>query len=370
MGVLILAESKYTAPDRERRRKALRKLLHDAATPQKTEELHRDLEKQFGAYSIRTTRRDLVAMAGRPRLVKPAAKKPSAKSLLWSPGRGSVDLTLSPMECMTLTAIFQHADRFGFRSDTEDLAKLREYASSELLKVTKRDLVAEGRISTGTRFTVLKPGAYKEEHLRVIQEALIDGSSNLDVVYRPRDAGGAETCWYRLKPLALSYQDSNIYLTALVHQEQWPEGLEPPADAPRGKYSSNGPGKTCALMLHRMVEVDTHWMDIPELTTYDLRSVEVQKDLMTIHGGGPIDIELRLSDNLHNRLSENPLAEGQVMTTSAEGWMLTCQIADTQGLRLFLLSNAGDIQVVAPRHLRDHVRGVLKQALEIYDREL
>jgi hypothetical protein len=147
MGVLILAESKYTAPDRERRRKALRKLLHDAATPQKTEELHRDLEKQFGAYSIRTTRRDLVAMAGRPRLVKPAAKKPSAKSLLWSPGRGSVDLTLSPMECMTLTAIFQHADRFGFRSDTEDLAKLREYASSELLKVTKRDLVAEGRIS-------------------------------------------------------------------------------------------------------------------------------------------------------------------------------------------------------------------------------
>ena len=365
-----LAGSKYSAPDRERRRKALRKLLQNATTAQKTEQLHSVLEEQFGPYSIRTTRRDLVAMAGRPGLVKPLPKDPAAKSLLWAEGRGSVDLTLSPMECMTLTAIFQHADRFGFRSDTKDLAKLREYASTELWKKTHRDLVAEGRITTGTRFTVLKPGAYKEEHLRVIQEALLDGVISLDIVYRPRDAGNAETCWYRLKPLALSYQDSNIYLTALVHQEQWPEGLEPPADAPRGKYSSNGPGKTCALMLHRMVEVKTHWMEIPERTAYDLRSVEVQKDLMTIHSDGPIDIELRLSDNLHNRLSENPLAEGQVMTPSAESWMLKCQIADTQGLRLFLLGNAGDIQVVAPRHLRDHVRGVLKQALEIYDSEL
>ncbi len=279
-------------------------------------------------------------------------------------------MTLSPMECMTLTAIFQHADRFGFRSDTEDLAKLREYASTELWKKAHRDLVAEGRITTGTRFTVLKPGVYKEEHLRIIQEALIDGSSSLDIVYRPRDAGAAEQCWYRLKPLALSYQDSNIYLTALVHQEQWPEGQKPLADAPRGKYSSNGPGKTCALMLHRMLDVKTCWENIPELVAHDLRSVEVQKDLMTIHSDGPIDIELRLSVNLHNRLSENPLAEGQVITPSTEGWMLKCQVDDTQGLRLFLLSNAGDIQVVAPRHLRDHVRGVLRQALEIYDSKL
>lgn len=365
-----MAESKYTAPDRERRRKALRKLLHDASTPQKTEELHRELEKQFGSYSIRTTRRDLVAMAGRPSLVKSATKKPSAKSLLWSPGRGSVDLTLSPMECMTLTAIFQHADRFGFRSDTEDLAKLRDYASSELLSVTKRDLVAEGRISTGTRFTVLKPGVYKEEHLRLIQEALIDGKSNLDVVYRPRDAGANDTCWYRLKPLALSYQDSNIYLIALVHQEKWPGGHAPPEGAPRGKYSSNGPGKTCALMLHRMKEVNTYWQDIPEMDSHDVRGAPVQKDLMTIHSDGPVDVELRLSNNLQNRLSENPLADGQVITLRTNGWMLTCKIADTQGLRLFLLSNAADIQVVAPFYLRDHVRGVLKQALQNYDEDL
>ncbi|MVV49899.1 WYL domain-containing protein [Pseudomonas sp. PB120] len=365
-----MAGSKYTAPDRERRRAALRKLLQGATGAQKTEALHSALESQFGPYSIRTTRRDLVAMAGRPEWVKPVPKNPNAKSLLWAVGRGSVDLTLSPMECMTLTAIFQHADRFGFRSDTEDLAKLRAYASTEVGKKARRDLVAEGRITTGTRFTVLKPGEYKEEHLRVIQEALLDGTLSLDVVYRPRDAGAAETCWYRLKPLALSYQDSNIYLTALVHQEQWPEGLEPTADAPRGKYSSNGPGKTCALMLHRMTEVKTYWQDIPELNAHDVRSVEVQKDLMTIHSDGPIEIELTLSDNLHNRLSENPLAEGQVMVPSAKGWRLTCQIADTQGLRLFLLSNAADIQVVNPRHLRDHVRSVLKQALEIYDSEL
>lgn len=305
-------------------------------------------------------------MSKRPRLVKSVEKPEHAKSLLWEGGQGSIDLSLSPIECLTLTAIFQHADRFGFRADTEDLTRLRGYVASELYKHARRDLVAEGRITTGTRFTVLRPGAYDEAHLRLIQQALIDGNSSLDVLYRPRDAGAAETCGYRLKPLALSYQDSNIYLSALVTEEHWPDGLQPPADAPRGKYSSNGPGQTCVLMLHRMLDVQTCWQTIAEPVGYDVHAQGVQKDLMTIHSDGPIDLELRLSDNLHNRLSENPLAQGQVIIQQPEGWLLRCQIADTQGLRLFLLSNAGDIQVLAPPQLRAHVRGVLQQALAQY----
>ncbi|MHC8380941.1 helix-turn-helix transcriptional regulator [Pseudomonas sp. LB3P14] len=359
-----MATNKYTAPDRERRRKLLRKLLQQAGGAQSTEELHDGMQQGFGDYSIRTTRRDLEALAAGPQFAKPA-KGPNYKKCYWTLGRGSLDLALSPAESMTLTAIFQHADRFGFRIKSEELTKLREYAESEVWARSTRNLVAEGRITSGTRFMVLTPGDYNSDHLTTIQDAMVSDES-LDVIYRPRDASGVETCTYRLKPLALSYQDSNIYLSALIADETWPEGQEPPAGAPRGKYSSNGRGQTCVLMLHRMVDVRSHWEKIPEPPGYDVHAIDVQKDLMTIHGDGVIDLELRLSDNLHNRLSENPLNADQVVMSSGKEWILKCQVHDSQGLRLFLLSNAADIQVLAPAQLREHIRSVLNEAVEKY----
>lgn len=359
-----MAANKYTAPNREMRRKLLRDLLKQAGTAQSTEDLHSEMQKAFGDYSIRTTRRDLKALSEGPQLVKPA-DGPNHKSLYWILGRGGMDLALTPPESMTLTAIFQHADRFGFRVKSEELTNLREYAESEVWARSARNLIAEGRIISGTRFMVLEPGDYNPDHLTTIQKAMLSNES-LEVAYRPRDAAGVDTCLYLLKPLALSYQDSNIYLSALVAEEKWPEGFEPPADAPRGKYSSNGCGRTCVLMLHRMVDVRSHWQQIPEPAGYDVSAMEVQKDLMTIHGDEVIDLELCLSDNLHNRLSENPLTVGQVMVLKENVWNLKCQVHDSQGLRLFLLSNASDIQVLAPAYLREHVRGVLSDAFEKY----
>ncbi len=359
-----MAANHYTAPDRERRRKMLRTLLQQAGAAQSTEELHDEMQKAFGGYSIRTTRRDLEALAAGPQFAK-SVKGPDRKRRYWISGRGSIDLALTPAESMTLTAIFQHADRFGFQIESEELTNLREYAESEVWARSTRNLVAEGRITSGTRFMVLEPGDYKPEHLTNIQEAMI-GNTSLEVIYRPRDAAGVDTCLYLLKPLALSYQDSNIYLSALVAEEKWPEGFEPPSGAPRGKFSSNGRGRTCVLMLHRMVDVRSHWQQIPEPAGYNVSAMEVQKDLMTIHGDEVIDLELCLSDNLRNRLSENPLVVGQIMVLKGGVWNLKCQMHDSQGLRLFLLSNASDIQVLAPAYLREHVRGVLSDALGKY----
>lgn len=359
-----MAATKYTAPDRVRRRKTLIDLLKQAGSAQSTEDLHNGMQAAFGGYSIRTTRRDLEALTEGPQLVKPA-QGPNHKRRYWILGRGSIDLALTPAESMTLTAIFQHADRFGFRVKSQELTKLREYAESEVWAGSTRNLIAEGRITSGTRFTVLEPGDYNPDHLTTIQEAMLCNAS-LEVAYRPRDAAGVDTCLYLLKPLALSYQDSNIYLSAFVAEEKWPEGFEPPLDEPRGKYSSNGRGQTCVLMLHRMVSVRSHWKEIPEPPGYDVSSMCVQKDLMTIHGDAVIDLQLRLSDNLRNRLSENPLNVDQVMVSEGREWSLKCNVHDSQGLRLFLLSNASDIQVLAPAYLREHVRGVLSDALEKY----
>lgn len=364
MRTYSLAAKNYTAPNRERRRELLRKLLQQAGCALSTEELHDGMQDAFGGYSIRTTRRDLEALAAGPQFAK-SAQGPNHKRRYWTSGRGSLDLSLTPAESMTLTAIFQHADRFGFRVKSEELIKLREYAESEVWARSPRNLIAEGRITSGTRFMVLEPGDYNPSHLTTIQEAML-GDESLEVVYRPRDAVGVETCSYRLKPLALSYQDSNIYLSAFVADEKWPEGMEPLAGTPRGKYSSNGRGQTCVLMLHRMVDVRSHWQKIPEPVGYDVNAMDVQKDLMTILGEGAIDLELRLSDNLRNRLSENPLNVDQVLASNGDEWRLKCQVHDSQGLRLFLLSNAADIQVIAPDYLREAMRNALNDAIEKY----
>lgn len=350
----------------EERRVALRKILQRTGVAMSTADLHKAVTSWFGtSYNVKTTRLDLEALVAAKFLERSKGKGENYKSSFWALGRGSFDLALSPSDSMTLTAIFQHADRFGFRIESDQLTKLRDYAASEVWARSTRNLIAEGRITSGTRFTVLKPGVYNPDHLTTIQNAM-SRDIPVDVVYRPRDSGGAETCLYRLKPLALSYQDSNIYLSAFIATETWPEGQEPPAGAPRGKFSSNGRGQTCVLMLHRMVDVQTHWEEIPDPPGYDVHSIEVQKDLMTIHGKGAIDLELRLSDNLQNRLSENHLTDDQVLVKDAQGWALKCKVHDSQGLRLFLMSNAADIQVLAPAHLREHIRSVLNEAVEKY----
>lgn len=328
-----------------------------------TQDIHKEVQKTRDiTYSTKTTRRDLEALTELGYVA--ASKGDKLRQKYWTLGRNSFELRLSATESMTLTAIFQHAERFNFSLATEELSKLREYAATEIRSHAKRDLLAEGRITTGTRFTVLQPGRHKVEHLTTIQQALLDNTA-LSVVYQPRDVGNTE-CTYLLKPLALAYQDSNIYLSAYIAREEWADGQQPTVDAVRGKYSSNGPGKTCALMLHRMLSVESDWQDIIDPLDYDAKSFDIQKDLISIHAEEPIDLKLRLSANLHNRLEENPLTEQQMLIKKQNGWTLECRLLDTQGLRLFLLSNAADIAVMAPSHLRAYMRDTLESALQMY----
>lgn len=285
--------------------------------------------------------------------------------ILWRISKYQHELKLLPIEAMTLSAIFDHAERFGLKAHTEQLTDLRKFATRAMNHQTRRGIDLGRRITSGTRFTLLKPGRYAPALLHRIQLAIYQDEP-LAVTYRPRDADDA-LCVYQLKPLALSHQDSNTYLSALVAEEHWLDGYQPDPDRPRGKYGSNGPGELCALMLHRIVEVDTGRLNIPDPDNYDVHSLEAQRHLMTIHGDREIRLELRLSANLYNRLWENPLADDQKLEPEGgEHWRLSCDILDSQGLRLFLMSNAADIEVIGPLELREHVRDQLLKAVALY----
>lgn len=349
------------------RRRTLTKILHRARTPLTTEELHA-LQTEWAEQipHIKTTLRDLRALAKDEQVI--GEKHKGKKSFQWRLHRNvSLDLVLTPTESMTLLAMLQHSERFGFKLVTKQLVKLRDYALGVITRNSKQDLIAQGRITSGTRFMTLLPGIYDPAHLDIIQAALLAGHS-LTMVYKPRDAENEE-CTYLLKPLALSFQDSNIYLSAYVESEQWPSGEPPESGASRGKYSSNGPGMTCVLMLHRVVSVSTSFLEIPDPKNYRFDSFAIQKDLMTVHGQDEIDLVLGLGPNLSNRLTENRLNETQKIEPTEAGSILKCSVQDTQGLRLFLMSNADEIEVLQPTYLREHVRNTLRKALRMYGEE-
>ncbi|MQG92832.1 WYL domain-containing protein [Pseudomonas sp. MN1F] len=345
---------------KEGRCKALLGILQRERGSLITEELHAQQAHWIDQVPhIKTTLRDLQSLEAQGWV---SGEKPAGqKSYRWKLRKARLDLALTPSESMTLEAILQHAERFGFKVVADQLVELRDYALGVISRNSKHDLIGQGRITTGTRFMTLLPGAYDPAHLETIQAAMLEGQT-LEVVYKPRDVGKLE-CTYILKPLALSFQDSNIYLSAFVESEQWLEGKAPEANTPRGKYSSNGPGKQCVLMLHRMVSVKTYWRDTADPEGYCVGSFEVQKDLVTIHHEEPIELRLRLESNLLNRLTENPLSKNQHIH---DGAILECAIQDTQGLRLFLMSNADEIEVLGPDYLRNHIKHALGRALRMY----
>jgi len=355
--------------NRAHRRDYLLQILRAAGNPVPTNELHKELIRWVDrhgdgdeVHEKKTTIRDLRILESL-NYVRSAKDKGDTRNLCWKAVGRSHSLALSPSDAMSLTAIFQHAERFGLHSATHELKGLRDYAELAMQDGSLRKLDFSKRVTSGTRFTVLQPGVVNPEHLKRLQMAIIEGRP-LEVEYRPRDAGGVK-CIYQLKPLALSHQDSNIYLSAYVLEEEW-LGEAPDPEQPRGKYSSNGPNSLCALMLHRITKVEPGKRDIDDPKDYDVHSEEAQKDLVTIHTL-PQKTRLLLSENLYNRLSENPLDANQKLVPNGSRWLLTCKIRDTQGLRLFLMSNAADIEVLEPLNLREYIRKSLATALKMYE---
>lgn len=348
------------------RRDHLRQLLPARANAKSTETLHQDLATCLPGEQLylRNTQRDLNWLmqqqyAGRE------YRLGDQKKHYWFAKSRLLKLTLGPIEALHLSMIFEHAERFGMGLHAGELEQLKAYANKVMHDNTQRKIDWAKRITSATRFTMLRPGKVNADHLQVIQKALIDNEA-LKVLYRPRDAD-EQLCLYHLKPLGLSQQDSNLYLSCFVQEEQWPDGYVPDPGRRRGKFSSNGPKALCVLVLNRVVEVATANRIIADPPGYDIHSHAVRKDLLSVHSDTPIGLHLRISPNLHNRLTENQLTEDQLLAPAANGWWtLTGSIHDSQGLRLFLLSNAADIEVLAPATLRAHVRETLQRASTLY----
>jgi predicted DNA-binding transcriptional regulator YafY len=312
--------------------------------------------------SIRTTQRDL----DRLKAAKAADYLVDGNTHRWYQKKILDHVYLDANQAMDLILVLEHAARFGMQAQASGLSKVRDYAENILRIASPTQDWSPQRLTSTTRFITLAPAVIDRAILAAVQDALHGGHA-LKVHYRVPERGDG-CVGYVLRPLGLSFQDGNLYLSCYIQEETWPDDAAPDPSTPRYKYESEGARTFSVLQMHRMAGVQEGVAAAVELPPdYDIRSASIMQGLISRYTTTPIDVQLRLSDNLHKRLTENPLSPNQVVVADGKGrWLLNCAIHDSQGLRLWLMSNADEIEVVAPAALRQGMREALTKALAPY----
>lgn len=292
----------------------------------------------------RTIQRDLKDLERQYPHVHSRAKG-EGKTKLWWADKSLSRLSMLPTDAMNLVMIMDHASRFGMEAQVQKLASIREYARS-LLKGTRPAQDCSGKIISNTRFVTLAPSSVSPEVLEVMQQALLDDCS-VKASYLKR--GAQEPKELHLKPLGLSYQDSNIYLSCIF------KGL------PKGNIA--------ALPLHRFLSARSTGEDLPSPPNYHINSIAAQKSLVSLKTDNPVQLKLRVSETLHERLLENALTSDQHLEASAPGWwIMTGSLHLSQGLDLWLLSQGEHLEVLEPIELREQMAETVTRMAMLYEK--
>ena len=291
--------------------------------------IHQRVANQGVQVDKRTIQRDLSELEQKFPHVH---SRPKGKAKLWWAEKSLSRLSMLPTDAMNLVMIMDHAARFGMAAQVENLAPLRNYATS-LLKGNRPSQDCSGKIISNTRFVVLEPGQVKPEVLEAVQQALLDDAS-IEALYLKR--GAREPRTLHIKPLGLSYQDSNIYLVCVF------KGL------PEGKLAS--------LPLHRFQSAKATWEDLRTPDAFEMNSFEVKRSLISQKSEYPTQLKLRISQTLYERLDENALTADQQLQPTADGWWLMMgSLPLSQGLELWLLSQGEHLEVLEPVELRQQM---------------
>lgn len=82
-----------------------------------------------------------------------------------------------------------------------------------------------------------------------------------------------------------------------------------------------------------------------------------------------ISLELRVNQWLKNHLEESPLSEQQLLVIDdeqQESYLVKAEMLDGRQLRRWLLSLGSDVEVIAPKGLRDWMASIVKAQADRY----
>ena len=307
-----------------------------------TKTIHERLENQGISVDLRTLQRHLRELEKRFPHVKSKPKSPKAKARIWWADRSLSRLSLLPTDAMSLVMIMDHASRFGMAAQVTNLSALHEYARS-LMREARPSQDWSKKVISNTRFITLRPGKVDPQVLETLQKALLDDYA-IEAQYLKRGAREAKS--YRLLPLGLSYQDSNIYLSCV--------------------FANQKDTRPVALPLHRFISVTTIPETIAAPENYDINSVSTQRSLISLASDEPVPLRLLLSQEMYERLAENPLTEDQQLLDENGCRTMVGSTHLSQGLELWLLSQGDNLEVVEPSILREKMAATAQKMAALY----
>jgi len=174
--------------------------------------------------------------------------------------------------------------------------------------------------------------------LESVQNALLH-DQQLEADYVPMDV--EEPNAMRLHPLALINRGPITYLVATA----W-------------DYAD-----VRLYALHRMTRAQCLEDGAKRPENFDLDEY-ISSGAVQFGTGGMLKLEARVADGLARILCETPLSADQQLV----GNMLTATVQDTWQLIWWILSQAENIEVIAPKALREQVREQLARALAAYEK--
>jgi predicted DNA-binding transcriptional regulator YafY len=185
----------------------------------------------------------------------------------------------------------------------------------------------------------LRPPSLRESILTAVQEALVE-ERQITVTYSPFNA---KPRTHLLNPLSLVQRGTVPYLVATVS----------PHPDPR------------IFAIHRIEEAipqDTRAI-IPKGYSVD---AYIREGFMHFGSAKPIRLKARLTDALASYLMETPISETQKIDYKNNTWKLQATVPNTWQLHFWILSQGPEIEILAPKALKDNIRLRLKSALANY----
>lgn len=213
--------------------------------------------------------------------------------------------------------------------------------------ISNADETAMGRwpakIAVVARTQPLLPPTVVMQVVEVIYEALLR-EKRFRASYRKK--GEKVLMDYEVSPLGLVVNEPVVYLVGTL----W--------DYP----------DVVLLALHRFQSAELLDSPVQQPADFDLHTFIADGSLgFSGHPGTSLSLKVRFSEAAAEHLRETPLHSAQRLTADEDGWiMVEADICDTLQLRWWLLGFGDQVEVVAPRSLREEFAQVARNLNRSY----
>jgi predicted DNA-binding transcriptional regulator YafY len=252
---------------------------------------------------------------------------------------------MEPAVALSFRMVKQFLERFMPPSTLEDLGDYFRHADQVLNNLPENHLADwTNKIALLSRSQPLMSPTISDEVLNKVYTALLT-DKQLCALYRPRQEEEAKE--YAINPLGLVVVDKVIYLVGTLWEYR----------------------DIKQFALHRFDSAEVSKDNAVEYYGFDLQKYIQQGTFeYLVEGDKSIKLKLALSAGLAFHLTESPLSDNQTIKTEKDSGrlILRAEVKNTQQLRWWLMSFGSEVEVLAPKSLREEFKQTANALMTAY----